>query len=414
MTYNCNLCTYSTIYLGDLKKHFTTNKHIYNAQHVQPNDNKNIIPDKYIEIISEKDKEIKKLHEEIKKILTNFVNIQQDDKKNFTKDILESVVKLKSKGNITNNTITGNTINVTQAMKYLIEKFTENKNVLKKVTDEFIDKSLFCKTVNDRSTKISLEERHKAIDRYAESDKDKTLAKKLGKILKYNFKQDDLDLQILWVTDVMRQSFIIKVESSKDPNKVTWIMDKKGEKICEMIITPILNKLYFYTCDYVNYLDKHSIINAKDNEIYKVMKFQEKQNDILKLRENLRHNTLDNTMSYSVLRSCAPYFQLVVEDLDKFLAEKFKKNNRNILDSDSDNDINIDIDIEEPIETTNKAQFKNNQVINQKNTLKEKSIRELVKKDAKKGTKELSKIKKSKYQEKKTTKESDVEIEYSD
>jgi len=162
-----------------------------------------------------------------------------------------------------------------------------------------------------------------------------------------------------------------------------------------MIIIPILNKLLHHTCEYADYLVKHL---KDENELYKIMKCQEKQSKILKLRENLRHNTMDNTMSYSVLRSCAPYFQLVVEDLDKFLAEKFKKNNKNIFDSDSDTDDEL---IEEIVKKSIKKAT-------------DEPIEKIKDKSNKRGTIELSKKSKIKCPTKKTKKSLDVEIDESE
>lgn len=63
----------------------------------------------------------------------------------------------------------------------------------------------------------------------------------LGDVLVANYQEDDIKKQSLWTTDVARLTYLIKDITTKGDS--IWTQDKKGNKVKQMIIKPLLLKV---------------------------------------------------------------------------------------------------------------------------------------------------------------------------
>ena len=69
-----------------------------------------------------------------------------------------------------------------------------------------------------------------------------TLHKFLGLIIVAVYKKDDPQLQSIWSTDVERMSYLVRdiIKTDDDEDAIEWIVDKKGIRVREKAILPML------------------------------------------------------------------------------------------------------------------------------------------------------------------------------
>jgi hypothetical protein len=129
----------------------------------------------------------------------------------------------------------------------------------------------------------------------------KKLHKYLGDYVVEFYKKDDPELNSVWASDVVRETFIYRQYVG---DKLDWIVDKVAKKTGKKIIDPML--LYIR--------DVLKIYNAEENKLSKNMKLSTGE-----MGTHVRNNTdgmdvillIENhTLKESILKYIAPYFYL--------------------------------------------------------------------------------------------------------
>ena len=87
-----------------------------------------------------------------------------------------------------------------------------------------------------------------------------TLSNYIGDFLIKFYKKNDPNDQSLWTTDIARLTFIVRQILRK---KIDWHYDKKGIKVCNTIINPLLSNIKTILKKYIN--DINDVINGKSN-----------------------------------------------------------------------------------------------------------------------------------------------------
>ena len=136
----------------------------------------------------------------------------------------------------------------------------------------------------------------------------KKLYRFLGDLVLSVYKKDDPSKQSIWTTDTSRLTYIIRELMEK--NYTNWIIDKKGTRVKEYIIDPLMRNItkllltyqHNKTVDFKKYAQKHNI-DLLDN--YKTI------SDIF---EEIEHKTLS-------------------EKILKYIAGKLYHNSKTLLDN---------------------------------------------------------------------------------
>lgn len=112
----------------------------------------------------------------------------------------------------------------------------------------------------------------------------------IGNYIIKNYKKDNPEHQSLWNTDCERLNYIIRelmttnnntiiIEELDDNNKLTWSIDKKGTKVSNQIITPLLDYIKKICTLYIQNNNDLTKISQKKSEI--VFKKLSVLNDII-------------------------------------------------------------------------------------------------------------------------------------
>ena len=109
------------------------------------------------------------------------------------------------------------------------------------------------------------------------------------------YKTKDPSKQSLWSSDTSRITYIIK-ELIKD-NTDNWLFDKKGIKVCNYIINPLLTYIREELSSYIRNID----INDRNVDL-------EKQTEILMIANAVIHSIDNNTLKHNILRVITPEF----------------------------------------------------------------------------------------------------------
>jgi hypothetical protein len=130
------------------------------------------------------------------------------------------------------------------------------------------------------------------------------LTQHLCNIIVSQYKKMNPRDQSIWNTDPNRLSFVIKSTSKTD--KTAWENDKKGIKVNEYIIKPLLSQIVQLISEY----DKMSF-----EIIDEMTKSQrEKYADNSKFTTDLRHSINTGSLNKELLRFVTPYFYLSRRD----------------------------------------------------------------------------------------------------
>ena len=105
------------------------------------------------------------------------------------------------------------------------------------------------------------EEDEKLIELVLFYSRKKTLSHYIGDFLIKFYKKNDPNDQSLWTTDIARLTFIVKQILKK---KSDWHYDKKGIKVCNTIINPLLSNIKTILKKYND--DIYDMINCKKND----------------------------------------------------------------------------------------------------------------------------------------------------
>ncbi len=143
------------------------------------------------------------------------------------------------------------------------------------------------------------------------------LDKHIGDFIIQQYKKKNPELQSIWSSDVDRLNYFIRelindssinisiksTKTNKDKNKFQWVIDKKGIKMTEYIIDPLLK--YISTIGTVYLQQKNKQIN-EDFDIHKDAKLLEDIQIVASINCDIKNNTL----SKNINKYIAPHFYL--------------------------------------------------------------------------------------------------------
>lgn len=263
MKYSCKKCCYYTDRKSSFDRHLISNKHTTN----------NKIIDETAESI--KLNYEKRLHDMEKEKFKEFEKL--------TKELLEEKDKIIK---ILSNVVDG-------ANGYANQQLSVIKYLVKNHTDA---PSLVC--YNDFS-KIKMGNENKFIKTIIYYYCSNRLVKYLSECIVKEYKKDNPQEQSMWTSDTSRLTYIIK-ELMKD-NTSIWLMDKKGIKVKNYIIKPLLNYL------------KTEIVNYSSNIMYdKNINIEEQTMNIIKGIDLIK--IIDNgALENSILKEIAHILPLNIK-----------------------------------------------------------------------------------------------------
>lgn len=129
----------------------------------------------------------------------------------------------------------------------------------------------------------------------------KTLARFIGMHIVYYYRKNNPVDQSMWTSDVVRLNYIIK-ESSK------WVVDKKGVKMCESIIKPILDNIKIVLKAYEDrWFD---FVDHDRGRVSQYVKINMKRQYALDIIAQIDQGLLMDEIN----RYIAPYFQMRRDD----------------------------------------------------------------------------------------------------
>jgi hypothetical protein len=116
--------------------------------------------------------------------------------------------------------------------------------------------------------------------------------KVFGDYIIYTYKKKDMKEQSLWNCDKDQTNFIIYTVVY---NQKLWIIDKKGVRIDEIIIKPLLKNVFEKVRKII--IESHHDTNQQDNS--------------MKIMTNIMRIALHTQNSKKILKYVAPYFSLI-------------------------------------------------------------------------------------------------------
>ena len=199
------------------------------------------------------------------------------------------------------------------------------------------------------------------------SSKNNSFAKRLAEIIKCKFKQEDLQLQVMWVTDITRLTFLVRICTSSG---LMWVRDKKGKKVIEKIVEPYLDRIAELTNKHIEDLKDFESNNLEEIENMEYHRF-----NALDLKAVLDKNKKDNIISGQVAKGFAHFFQYIGKDLEEYANKHMKKvKSKSSSDSESSDNSESESSSNSDSESENDAKKKyNNKIIKSKGKSKSKS-----------------------------------------
>ena len=149
------------------------------------------------------------------------------------------------------------------------------------------------------------------------SDKGK-IADYLGDFIIKFYKKNDPNDQSLWTTDLSRLTFIVRQILKK---KADWKYDKKGIKVCKIIINPLLENIKSILKKYINDIDDEITGKNKDH-------FSEDEDGYESEGDYERHKNppeLDNNDKLKLVNSQKTAVQIITDIDNKSLAKNIVK-----------------------------------------------------------------------------------------
>jgi hypothetical protein len=119
----------------------------------------------------------------------------------------------------------------------------------------------------------------------------KVTYKYLGDVIRNYYIRDNPNEQTVWVSDVARLTYELKVYMDENNNKSKWVKDKKGVTICEEAIIPLLEFVRDVLIRKINILK-----NGKEYELVRLA------NELVGLIDN-------GSLKDEINRYIAPFFQ---------------------------------------------------------------------------------------------------------
>ncbi|ARF08938.1 hypothetical protein Catovirus_1_988 [Catovirus CTV1] len=153
-----------------------------------------------------------------------------------------------------------------------------------------------------------------------------TFDKFIGDFIVKQYKKNDPELQALWSSDTERLNYFIRelvkhkdsvnndanntpLKSSLSDDKAKWIMDKKGIKVSNYIIEPLLDYIQKIGMDYINTVGKN-IDNMKPPQHNKAV------NDMLAIGE-INCGIKNKSLAKGINKYIAPHFYLNKDNFSK-------------------------------------------------------------------------------------------------
>lgn len=310
--YKCDLCNYETTFHGTWYNHKNSKKHklLIEQQEINDNEmnNKKIIKSKTDKL--KKDHEIELLKQKIKYL--------ENEKKIFSKQLESNKEQLEStKEQFENHIETLRLENKFQ--KELINSaggmIQKSMNTMSYLLTNYNDAPCLSQ-LNDYSVMS------KSIDYFIKDlifyMKKNMLDKYIGDFIVKQYKKDDPKLQAMWSSDTDRLNYFIrefinnkdlvimedkktkKNQKSTKINQLHWISDKKGIKMANHVINPLLN----YIC---NINAQYLLQKAKDNELLDLDKVRNNLED-MQIIASINSEIKNNNLSKNINKYIAPHF----------------------------------------------------------------------------------------------------------
>lgn len=143
-----------------------------------------------------------------------------------------------------------------------------------------------------------------------------TLSNYIGDFLIKFYKKNDPNDQSLWTTDIARLTFIVRQILRK---KIDWHYDKKGIKVCNTIINPLLSNIKIILKKYVN--DINDLITGKISGAESdAMSESDSEYELHK-----HHHELDNNDKIKLVNNQQTVVQIIADIDNKLLAKDIIK-----------------------------------------------------------------------------------------
>lgn len=334
MKYNCALCKYSTDNNSNYNHHLKSKKHckneivnnIDNGKNINNNLNKkkkeikvyncNICNNKfkhhssyYRHFVKCKETEnniiknnIIKDNNNIKVIISEIVN------KNFSEEIKDIKQSMNILAN-NNDKLTDVVIDDHQYIKTVAieaKKFAEETlstvNYIIKYYDNapVIEKNInyHQKLQYDAYNKDNIKDDEKIVEDLLSYQRHKTLIKYLGDIIIETYKKKDPEKQSIWNSDVSRRNYLLRELVGKT---ASWITDKKGIKVTEIVIDPFIDKIRELLVKYL----KTPFLNPEHRILEKQAELRYFNNDLIM---DIVKDIDDNKLHTEINKYIAPYF----------------------------------------------------------------------------------------------------------
>ena len=307
--FNCNCCSYSTDTPFCYKKHLTTQKHkeksdgetlqFSNTAHIKTIESSNIA--------------IKNVYKctYCNQQMASAANLSRHDKsclskKNISIELQKQIIALNEKLDVQNKLLADKdaTINMLKSMvnnagslvkssmstmNYVIKNYNEAPAI-----EYFKDYSLLHNEQDDDDFIATLVEEHK----------NNTLHSYIGQFIVKYYKKNNPKDQSIWNSDTNRLTYVIR--ELLNNNKIDWQVDKKGIKITQFIINPIIEYVEKFVRGFIDTMRINTKISSAkicENNMHKI----KNANDLVKDIE-------DKKLADDILRYIAPHFYLAKSD----------------------------------------------------------------------------------------------------
>lgn len=353
--YNCEICGGSYTTKKHYIKHLHTKKHNkMNSLLVECNFCKKVFSTK-----TNYTRHLKKFHA-IEQITDNFVPAMDNDndsdsikdkKDKYDKelDLLKVVYELKHKNAILekdNVILRLEKDNQVQKEKYEKELYKQKSEILEKNGETLEKDKMFAQDIAKSTIKttdtavkgLTYARKYypnapelKKMDKYDLGDDNElidlllfysrkgTLSHYIGDFVIKFYKKNDPNDQSLWTTDIARLTFIVKQLLK---NKTDWRYDKKGIKVCNIIVNPLLINIKTILKKYNN--DINDMISGKTSGYFSEDEDgYESEGDYKRHKKN--HRELDNNDKLKLVNNQKTATQIITEIDNKILAKDILK-----------------------------------------------------------------------------------------
>lgn len=297
MIYECKTCNYESTHRIQYERHLATKKHRELNRYICSSCSSTYAHasglSKHKKICGKKEEIHKQKHEQDHEMVEEFIK-QSKQHVNNKNDINNS--EITNSFNTTHNSI--HTTNNISIKTYIVNKF-QNAPALEPLKDY---------SIIEKYEPLLLEyDDIEFIDVLIRYSNDKLLDKYLGDFLIKYYKKEKPEDQSLWNSDTSRLTYIIKQLLH---NKTSdWIVDKKGIKISEYIISPLLNYIKKLINDYITKItDYNFFINHTQDECTDLF-FKIQSANVLS------RSIDDGIVANKIIKYIAPYFYLDIKTL---------------------------------------------------------------------------------------------------